>query len=94
MEEDIRKENLKINNLSNELIRDINKSNLSIGSIYFILKDIYKDIEKLYIDTANSEYNEFCNAINEANAETTAQESEQPSEAIQEAEEINKTEEE
>jgi hypothetical protein len=63
MEEDIRKENLKINNLSNELIRDINKSNLSIGSIYFILKDIYKDIEKLYIETANSEYDEFCEEV-------------------------------
>lgn len=91
MEEDFRKPSLKIDNFNSSLVRDINMSGLQIGEIYYVLKSIFKDVENLYNQQVEAEYKEFCD---KANAETTAQESEQSSEEIQEAEEINKTEEE
>ena len=91
MEEDIRGISLKMDNLNASITRDINMSNLQIGEIYYVLKSIFKDVENLYNKQAEAEYKEFCE---KANAEAAAQESEQPSEEIQKAEEINKTEEE
>ena len=74
-----------LNDLRKNITDTIIQSNLSIDCIYFVLKDIMNEVVDIYNKQLQNE---------EANTETTAQESEQLSEAIQEAEEINKTEEE
>lgn len=91
MEEDKRGISLRMDNLNSNLIREINMSGLQIGEIYYVLKSIFKEIENLYTKQAEAEYKEFCDKVN---AEAAAQESEQFNEEIQEAEEINKKEEE
>ena len=65
---EIRGENLRIDNLKSMIVRDINNSNLTIGTIYYILKDIVNEIEKLYTKQAEQEYQEFCDLTNAAAA--------------------------
>lgn len=68
-EEDLRKENLKIDNFKSMLTRDINMSNLSVGMIYYILKDTLNEVGNLFSQQANLEYKEFCDLMNKDNAE-------------------------
>lgn len=68
-EQNLKKENLKIDNLKNMIIRDINFSNLPIGIAYYILKDIFNEITKLYNEQVEKEYKEFCDLMNKEGAE-------------------------
>ena len=68
-EEDLRKENLKIDNFKSMLTRDINMSNLSVGMIYYILKDTLNEVGNLFSQQANLEYKEFCDLMNKEDAE-------------------------
>ena len=68
-EQNLKKENLKIDNLKNMIIRDINFSNLPIGIAYYILKDIFNEITKLYNEQVEKEYKEFCDLMNKEDAE-------------------------
>lgn len=74
MEEDIRKENLKIQHLESMILRDINDSNLQVGPVYFVLKSILKDVENIYNKQVETEYKEFCDAAN-AEADKTNEKS-------------------
>ena len=47
--------NTMINNLSSKLGRDINESHLPIGIVYFVVKDIFSDIQKIYEETLRTE---------------------------------------
>ena len=67
---DLRKENLRIDNLRNMITRDINMANLPIGTVYYILKDALNDIGNLFTEQANKEYKEFCDLMNKKDAET------------------------
>ena len=67
--EDLRKENLKIDNFKTSLMRDINMSNLPIGTVYYILKDALNEIGNLFTEQANKEYKEFCDLMNKEDAE-------------------------
>lgn len=68
-DKDLRKENLRIDNLRNMITRDINMSNLPIGTVYYILKDALNEIGDLFTEQANKEYKEFCDLMNKENAE-------------------------
>lgn len=68
MEEDTRKENLKIQHLKDMVLRDINDAHLEAGIVYYIMKDIIRDVENIYNEQVQIEYKEFCD---EANAEAT-----------------------
>ena len=68
-EQNLKKDNLKIDNLKNMIIRDINFSNLPIGIAYYILKDIFNEITKLYNEQVEKEYKEFCDLMNKEDAE-------------------------
>ena len=69
-DKDLRKENLRIDNLRNMITRDINIANLPIGTVYYILKDALNDIGNLFTEQANKEYKEFCDLMNKEDAET------------------------
>ena len=90
MEEDTRKENLKMQHLESMVLRDINDSNLQVGPIYFVLKSILKDVESIYNKQVETEYKEFCDA---ANAEVTDQTSEESSSEAEESAAANNNEE-
>jgi len=51
MEDDF---NYKCNKLKQDLEIVINESNMPIGAVYFIFKDVFSDIEKTYIAYLNS----------------------------------------
>ena len=80
-EEDLRKENLKIDNFKSMLTRDINMSNLSVGMIYYILKDTLNEVGNLFSQQANLEYKEFCDLMNKEDAEADKTNEESNSEA-------------
>lgn len=50
--EDLNKKEIKgmliLNNLKQQIVDLINNSKLSIDAVYFVLRDIYIEIEKLY----------------------------------------------
>ena len=66
MEKDTRKENLRMQHLKEMITRDINNAHLEAGVVYFIIKDILKEVENIYNEQLQIEYKEFCD---EANAE-------------------------
>lgn len=68
-DKDLRKENLRIDNLRNMITRDINIANLPIGTVYYILKDALNEIGDLFTEQANKEYKEFCDLMNKEDAE-------------------------
>lgn len=68
-DKDLRKENLRIDNLRNMITRDVNMSNLPIGTVYYILKDVLNEIGDLFTEQANKEYKEFCDLMNKEDAE-------------------------
>lgn len=79
-DKDLRKENLRIDNLRNMITRDINIANLPIGTIYYILKDALNDIGNLFTEQANKEYKEFCDLMNKEDAEVDQTDEESNSE--------------
>ena len=48
--------NLQISNLYDAIINACTNSDLSVGTIYFVLKDIYRDIEQTYFEAVELEY--------------------------------------
>lgn len=53
--------NNKIKNLHNNLLRELNNSELPISVIYFILKDLYNEAEKTMYVALNEELLENSN---------------------------------
>lgn len=49
--------NINYKKLYDKLIEDINSSNLPVGGVYFILKNIFEELERLYEDTVKEELN-------------------------------------
>lgn len=47
--------NTMIQELHRNLIKDINSSQLPVGVVFFVLKDIFNETEKSYINTLNAE---------------------------------------
>lgn len=47
---------LKIEEYKNQIIDLTNNSGLPIGAIYYIMKDLYKDLETLYNKQVQQEY--------------------------------------
>ena len=47
--------NIKSEEFKNNLYSLINQSQLPIANIYFIYKDVFKDLEEFYKDTINKE---------------------------------------
>ena len=48
-------DNLNINNLKNNLVNIIKESNVPIGTVYYMLKDLLKDTENIYRQTVEIE---------------------------------------
>ena len=49
--------NTMIQELQSNLINDINKSKLPVGIVFFVLKDIFNETERSYINALNAEKN-------------------------------------
>ncbi len=47
--------NTMMQELHRNLIKDINSSQLPVGVVFFVLKDIYNETERSYINTLNAE---------------------------------------
>lgn len=47
--------NTMIQELHRNLIKDINSSQLPVGVVYFVLKDIFNETERGYINALNTE---------------------------------------
>lgn len=47
--------NLLIEDLKNNLITDVQNSNLPLGICYYIVKDVFKELENTYFTTLNEE---------------------------------------
>lgn len=48
--------NLQISNLYDNLINSCTSSDLPVGTIYFVLKDVFRDIEQVYFEAIETEY--------------------------------------
>lgn len=51
--------NLLIEDLKNNLIADVQNSNLPLGICYYIAKDIFKELESAYFTTLNKEVKNY-----------------------------------
>lgn len=47
--------NTMIQELQSNLIKDINASKLPVGIVFFVLKDIFNETERSYINALNAE---------------------------------------
>ena len=47
--------NSMMQELHHNLIKDINSCQLPVGVVYFVLKDIFNETERSYINTLNAE---------------------------------------
>lgn len=47
--------NIKTEKLRNSLYAIVNKCQLPIANVYFVYKDVFKDLEELYKDVINKE---------------------------------------
>ena len=47
--------NTMIQELQSNLIKDINASKLPVGIVFFVLKDIFNETEKSYVNALNAE---------------------------------------
>ena len=47
--------NTLIEELHNNLINDVNKSQLPVGIIYFVIKDVFSEVEKGYMQELKAE---------------------------------------
>ena len=48
--------NLQISNLYDNLINSCTNSDLPVGTVYFVLKDVFRDIEQVYFEAIETEY--------------------------------------
>lgn len=80
-QEDMREENLRIDNLRTIVLNAITNSNLTVGVIYYIFKDLTKELENLYNQRVDAEYKEFCELANKGAAAAQRSESEAEEEA-------------
>jgi hypothetical protein len=98
---------MKLAQLRNDIVEIINKSNLEADCIYFVLQDIMNNIavayneelkqieeEKQKKENEKKLTEEFVKAMSSLNMEALEQEKEDKETPVQEAEEIEKTEEE
>ena len=53
------KKNFLTYKLSKEIEQLMTKYDLSIGEVYWILKSVYLQIEKMYLDQVNKEFDEI-----------------------------------
>lgn len=60
MEKEIRGINLQIDNFKTEMVNFINESNLPIAVVYYVLKDVLLEVERVYNQAASAEYQDFC----------------------------------
>lgn len=75
MEKEIRGINLQIDNFKTEMVNLINESNLPIAVVYYVLKDVFLEVESLYNNTAAAEYQDFCDkAIKEEQEKNKSEE--------------------
>ena len=63
-EQDLRGYDLKADNFKNQLLQLINNSNLNISTIYYIVKDVCRDLQDLFNQMASQQYKEFCEEVN------------------------------
>ena len=47
--------NILMQELHSNLVKDINSCQLPVGIVYFVLKDIFNETERSYIDALNAE---------------------------------------
>jgi hypothetical protein len=47
--------NTMIQELQSNLIKDINNSHLPVGVVFFVLKDIFNETERSYLNALNAE---------------------------------------
>lgn len=59
LEEDIRGNVLKINHFELQLRQLMANSNVDVGTLYFVLKDITNELEKAYNEVAALQYKDF-----------------------------------
>lgn len=75
--EDIRGFDLKVEHFNTQLINLINSSNLPVSVIYYILKDTTDELNRLYKQTAEEQYQEFCEAAKQISEEEKQSSSEE-----------------
>lgn len=63
--------NIQIENTRQELINHINNSQLPIGVVSLIIKDIYREVQALYQDTLKQEQQQQTSQKAEVEAENT-----------------------
>lgn len=59
-----------INVFKDNLTQVINNSQLPIGIVYYVLKDVLSDIQNLYNETLNREKEEILNTLKKENKES------------------------
>lgn len=74
MEKDIRGFDLKVEHLRIQLANIINNSNLPSSVVFFVLKDVMTEVELLYHNASNKQYEDFCNQANENEQEVKKEE--------------------
>ena len=58
-------ENLKLATFRSQLIQIITNNELSLGTTYYILKDVVSQIEELYQETLQKEYQDYIKKQNQ-----------------------------
>ena len=48
--------NLQISNLYDNLINSCTNSDLPVGTVYFVLKDVFREIEQVYFEAVEADY--------------------------------------
>ena len=61
--------NTHLNNLKNDLVTIINKSGLPVGVIYYVVKDLFMDVQFAYENALKNEKEIILKGIEEANKE-------------------------
>ena len=61
--------NTHLNNLKNDLVTTINKSGFPVGVIYYVVKDLFMDVQFAYENTLKNEKEIILKGIEEANKE-------------------------
>ena len=61
--------NTHLNNLKTDLVTTINKSGFPVGVIYYVVKDLFMDVQFAYENTLKNEKEIILKGIEEANKE-------------------------
>lgn len=77
MEKEVRGINLQIDNFKTEMVNFINESNLPIAVVYYVLKDVLLEVERVYNQAASAEYQDFCEQAIKEEQEKKENESEE-----------------